>query len=82
MAITIEFLYKKGKPVRALDNEVLDEEKTNAIMKLKVHDTITLGSGNEKQSYQVLKIKRNFISAKHSGQDEDSMHLDYVVKAI
>ncbi|MFC1929186.1 hypothetical protein ACFLXK_06325, partial [Chloroflexota bacterium] len=67
MAFTIEFLYENGEPVRALDNEVLDEEKIQAILKLKVNDIIPLGSGGEKQNYMVLKINRSFVSAQLSG---------------
>ena len=82
MAFTIEFLYENGEPVRALDNEVLDEEKIQSILKLKVNDIIPLGSGSEKQNYIVLKINRSFVSARLSGQGEDNTHFDFIVKAI
>ena len=82
MAFTIEFLYENGERVLALDDEVLDEDKVKAILNLKVFDTITLGSGTEKQTLQVLKINHNFVSAKMSGKDEDAMHHEYTVKAI
>jgi len=82
MAFTIEFLYEDGEPVRALDNEVLDEDKIKSIMKLKVNDTIPLGSGSEKQNYKVLKIHRRFVSAQLSGQGEDNTHFDFIVEAI
>ena len=51
MAVTIEFLYENGETVKALDDEVLDEAKARSIIKLKVFDTITLGSGSEKKNY-------------------------------
>ncbi len=82
MAFTIEFLYEDGEPVKALDDEVLDEDKIKSIMKLKVNDTIPLGSGREKQNYKVLKINRRFVSAQLSGQGEDNTHFDFIVKAI
>jgi len=82
MAFTIEFLYEDGEPVKALDDEVLDEDKVRSILKLRVHDVIPLGSGSEKRFYQVLKINHRFVSAQLSGQDEDSMHHDFIVKAI
>ena len=82
MAFTIEFLYENGEPVRALENEVLDEDKIKSIMKLEVHDIIPLGSGSEKQNYQVLKINHRFVSAQLSGQGEDNMHHEFIVKAI
>ena len=82
MAFTIEFLYEDAEPVRALDNEVLDEDKIKSIMKLKVNDTIPLGSGSEKQNYKVLKINRRFVSAQLSGQGEDNTHFDFIVEAI
>jgi len=82
MAFTIEFLYENGEPVRALDNEVLDEDKIKSIMKLKVNDTIPLGSGGEKQNYRVIKINRRFVSAQLSDQDEDKTHFDFIVEAI
>ena len=82
MGFTIEFLYENGEPVKALDNEVLDKEKIQSILKLRVHDIIPLGSGSEKQNYMVLKINRKFVSAEYSGQGEDSTHFDFTVKAI
>ncbi len=82
MAFTIEFLYENGEPVRALDNEVLDDDKIESILKLRVNDIIPLGSGSEKQNYMVLKIKRSFVSAQLSGQGEDKTHFDFIVKAI
>ena len=82
MALTIEFLYEDGSPVKALDDEVLDEAKVNSIMKLQVFDTIALGSGGEKKNYQVLKIDHRFISAEMSGKGEDNMHHEYTVKVI
>lgn len=82
MAFTIEFLYENRERVLALDDEVLDEDKVKAILNLKVFDTITLGSGSEKQTLQVLKINHKFVSAKMSGKDEDDMHHEYIVKAI
>ncbi len=80
MPITIEFLYEDGKPVKALDNEVLDEDKIKSILKLRVHDIISLGSGSEKQNYMVLKITHRFISARLSGQGEDNMHHEFIVR--
>lgn len=82
MAFTIEFLYEDGEPVRALDNEVLDEDKIKSIMKLRVNDTISLGSGSEKKNYRVKKINRRFVSAQLSGQDEDNTHFNFIVEAI
>ena len=82
MAFTIEFLYENGEPVRALDNEVLDEDKIKSILKLKVNDIIPLGSGSEKQNYMVLKINRSFVSAQLPSQGEDNTHFDFIVKAI
>ncbi len=82
MAFTIEFLYENGEPVRALDNEVLDEDKIKSILKLKVNDIIPLGSGSEKQNYIVIKINRSFVSARLSGQGEDNTHFDFIVKVI
>ncbi len=82
MAFTIEFLYENGEPVRALDNEVLDEGKIQSILKLRVNDIIPLGSGSERQNYIVLKINRSFISAQLSGQGEDNTHFNFIVKAI
>lgn len=80
MPITIEFLYEDGKPVKALDNEVLDEDKIKSILKLRVHDIISLGSGSEKQDYMVLKINHRFISAQISGQGEDNLHHEFIVR--
>ena len=80
MPITIEFLYEDGKPVKALDNEVLDEDKIKSILKLRVHDIISLGSGSEKQDYMVLKIRHNFVSAQLSAQGEDNLHYEFVVR--
>gem|GEM_PF-1832323 len=77
MAFTIEFLYEdegKLKPVPALGDEVLDDIKIRSIMNLKVFDTIPLGSGSEKRTYEVQKIHR-----KVQGND---MHFDFVVKKI
>ena len=77
MAFTIEFLYEdegKLRPVPALDDEVLDDIKIRSIMNLKVLDTIPLGSGSEKRTYEVQKIHR-----KVQGND---MHFDFVVKKI
>lgn len=77
MAFTIEFLYEdkgKLKPVPVLDDEVLDDIKIRSIMNLKVFDTIPLGSGSEKRTYEVQKIHR-----KVQGND---MHFDFVVKKI
>jgi len=82
MALTIEFLYEDGRPVKALDDEVLDEAKVNYILKLRVFDTITLGSRSEKKNYQVLKIDHRFVSAEMSGKGEDNMHHEYTVKVI
>jgi hypothetical protein len=82
MAFTIEFLYEDGKPVKVLDDEVLDEDKIKAIMKLRVHDIIPLGSGSEKRNYRVIKISREVVSAQFSGQGEDKMHFEFTVKAI
>ena len=61
---------------------MLDEEKIQSILKLKVNDIIPLGSGSEKQNYIVLKINRSFVSAQLSGQGEDNTHFDFIVKAI
>ncbi|MFC2058913.1 hypothetical protein ACFLTS_04640 [Chloroflexota bacterium] len=80
MALTIEFLYENGEPVKALDDEVLDEAKVRSILKLKVFDTITLGSEREKKNYLVLKIEHRFVSAEMSGKGEDNMHYQYTVK--
>lgn len=80
MPITIEFLYEDGKPVKALDNEVLDEDKIKSILKLRVHDIISLGSGSEKRDYMVLKINHRFISAQLSGQGEDGMYHEFIVR--
>jgi hypothetical protein len=77
MAFTIEFLYEDDgelKAVRALDDEVLDEDKIRSIMKLRVFDTISLGSSSEKRTYQVEKINRKVL-----GND---MHFDFLVKEI
>ena len=77
MAFTIEFLYEdegKLKPVPALDNEVLDDIKIRSIMNLKVFDTIPLGSGSEKRTYQVKEI--------HHKAKGDDMHHDFLVKEI
>lgn len=82
MGFTIEFLYENGEPVRALDNEVLDDDKIKSILKLRVNDIIPLGSGSEKQNYKVLRINRNFVSAQLSGQGEDNTHFDFIVKAV
>ncbi|MBA7705939.1 hypothetical protein ES703_114781 [subsurface metagenome] len=82
MAFTIEFLYENGEPVRALDNEVLDEGKIQSILKLRVNDIIPLGSGSGRQNYIVVKINRSFVSAQLSGQGEDNTHFDFIVKAI
>lgn len=81
MAFTVEF-YVNGERVKAFDNDVLDEDKARAIIKLRVHDTIALGTGNEKKNYRVLKIHRRFNAASLSGQAEDNMHFDCVVEAI
>ena len=82
MAFTIEFLYENGEPVRALDNEVLDDDKIESILKLRVNDIIPLGSGGKKQNYIVLKINRSFVSAQLSDQGEDNTHFVFIVKAI
>ncbi len=80
MAVTIEFLYEDGEPVKALDDEVLDEAKIRSIMNSHPGDIIPLGSGSEKQNYMVLKITHRFISAQPSGQGEDNMHHEFIVR--
>jgi len=80
VALTIEFLYENGKPVKALDDEVLDENKIKSILKLRVYDIISLGSRSGRQDYIVLKIKHNFLSAKFSGLGEDNMHHEFTVR--
>jgi hypothetical protein len=82
MAFTIGFLHENGEPVRALDNEMLDEDDIQSILKLTVNDIIPLRSGSDKQNYQVVKINRSFVSAHLSGQSEDNMHFEFIVKAI
>ena len=82
MALTIEFLYEDGEPVKALDDEVLDEAKVSSIIKLQVFNTITLGRGSEKKNYLVLKIEHRFVSAEISGKGEDNIHHEYTVKVI
>lgn len=77
MAFTIEFLYEDDgelKPVRALDDEALDEDKIRSIMKLRVFDAISLGSSSEKRTYQVEKIHRKVLG--------DDIHFDFLVKEI
>ena len=82
MAFKIEFLYEDGEPVSTFDNKVLDMDKIMSFIKLQVHDIIPLGSGSEKQNYEVLKIDHDFVSAELSGQGEDGWHYKFIVKAI
>jgi len=82
MAFTIEFLDENGEPVRAVDDEVVDEAKIKSIMELQMFDIIPLGTGSEKQNYMVLRVNREVISAKLSGRSEDDMRLEFTVKAV
>ena len=82
MAFTIEFLYENGEPVRALDNEVLDEAKIRSIMNSHPGDIIPLGSGGEKKNYQVIKINHQIRSREISDSGEDEAYHEFIVKAV
>jgi hypothetical protein len=81
MALKIEFLYEDGEPVKQLNNEVLDEDKIRAILRLNMYDTITSGYGSEKAAFQIIKITEYFNAAE-TPQGEDSMYFKIIVKTI
>ncbi len=82
MALTIEFLYEDGEPVKALDDEVLDEAKMRSIMNSHPGDIISLGSGGEKKNYQVIRINHQIRSREISDSGEDEAYHEFTVKVV
>ena len=74
LRFTMPFHYENGEPVAAVNHndEFLDDIRRTSYLKIQVNDIVSLGSGEKKKDYRVLKIIRSYTP--------NNTHFAFIVK--